>query len=381
MTNGNNGEEIAEGKPASKGWLKRKLSKLKEVREKYRKIKNKEKEVLLKRKEKIKQRRKHMLRRYLSKAGIDIKEERVSKLLFNLCVFANLMISAYIIYFFSVKTQANVFYVLFLMVIVWIVIFFGIVFLVWLLFYLMIDFKIFNRKTSIEEVLADFLQLTSANIRAGMAIDKALWFSVRPRFGVLAKEIEIVAKETISGKDLEVALMDFTKKYDSPLLKRSISLLIEGLRAGGEVGDLLNRISTNISEARLMRKEMSANVTTYVIFITFATVVAAPVLFALSKQLLSIITNLMTTISRPTGGAGGFATAFSTIAVKSGDFQIFAVSMLAITSFFSASIIAIIRRGSVKGGIKYVPTFIIITVTLYYIADFILSRTLGGMLF
>jgi archaellum biogenesis protein FlaJ (TadC family) len=213
-----------------------------------------------------------------------------------------------------------------------------------------------------------------------MAIDKALWFSVRPRFGVLAREIEIVAKETISGKDLEIALFDFTKKYDSPLLKRSINLLIEGLRAGGEVGDLLNRISANIAEARLMKKEMSANVTTYVIFITFATVIAAPVLFALSNQLLNIINNLITTISRPDATTGGFASAFSTLAVKPGDFNFFAVFMLSVTSFFSASIIAIIRRGSIKGGLKYIPTFIIISITLFYIANYVLSISLGQML-
>lgn len=380
MANGNDEGNSELEKKAPRTWFGRKLARISEIREKYAKIRKKEKEIWQKRREKLKQRRKHMLRRYLTRAGLEVKEEKVTKFLFNACIFLNLLISAYIIYFFAVSTEASILYILSLMAVVWLLIFVGIVFLVWLLFYLMIDFRIFKRKTSIEDVLADFLQLTSANIRAGMAIDRALWFSVRPRFGVLAKEIEIVAKETISGKDLETALTDFTKKYDSTLLKRSISLLIEGLRAGGEVGDLLNRISTNIAESRLMKKEMSANVTTYVIFITFATIIAAPVLFALSSQLLSIISNLSSTISRPAGGVGGMATAFSTLAIQPGDFKIFTLSMLTITSFFSASIIAIIKTGSVKGGVKYIPTFIIIAITIFYIADFILSNALGGML-
>ena len=42
-------------------------------------------------------------------------------------------------------------------------------------------------------VLADFLGLTSSNISAGMPIDRALWFAVRPKFGILAREIEEVA--------------------------------------------------------------------------------------------------------------------------------------------------------------------------------------------
>ena len=278
-------------------------------------------------------------------------------------------------------TVRPVLYVLFVMTLVWILIFIGVVFFVWLMFYFMLDFKIFQRKVSIEEVLADFLQLTSANIRAGMPIDKALWFSVRPRFGVLANEVEIVAKETISGKDLEDALTDFTKKYNSNLLTRSINLLIEGIKAGGEVGDLLNSISANISESRLMKKEMAANVTTYVIFITFATTIAAPVLFALAQQLLHIISNLASTMERPVGISGGFSTAFSTLTIQPMDFRIFSIAMLTITSFFSASIIAIIKRGSIKGGFKYIPTFIIVALIIFYVASFVLEGMLGGLLF
>ena len=74
----------------------------------------------------------------------------------------------------------------------------------------------------IEENLPDYLEFTSANLRAGMPIDRALWFAVRPRFGVLAKEIEDVAKRTLAGEDLHVALVDFAKKYDSQILLRSV---------------------------------------------------------------------------------------------------------------------------------------------------------------
>ncbi len=374
-------ENNNEAEKTHRTWIGRKITRFREVRAKYSKIRKKEKEIRKKHYEKIKQRKKHMLRRYLEKAGLDVKEGKVAKLLFNACILINLLVSAYIIYFFAIKTEAGIFYILIMMALVWVVIFIAVIFLVWLLFYLMLDFRIFRRKMTIEEVLADFLQLTSANIRAGMPIDRALWFSVRPRFGVLAKEVEIVAKETMSGKELEKALTDFSRKYDSTLLSRSINLLIEGIRAGGEVGDLLNKISANISESRLMKKEMAANVTTYVIFITFATVVAAPVLFALSKQLLVIINSLVTSMERPAGAAvGGLSTAFSTLAIQPADFQLFAITMLTITAFFSASIIAIIKKGSIKGGFKYIPTFMVVAITIFYIADMILSNVLGGML-
>ena len=100
----------------------------------------------------------------------------------------------------------------------WILVFIVLLFLLWVLFYIIIDLKIFKRKVDIEDVLADYLQLTASNIRAGMTIDRALWYAVRPRFGVLANEIETVAKETMRGEDLKTALQKFADKYDSILL-------------------------------------------------------------------------------------------------------------------------------------------------------------------
>jgi Flp pilus assembly protein TadB len=361
------------------GGIKNYVVNTKETLTKYKKIASKEKEIKKKHRERAKLQRRKMLSKYISKAGVTMAPKRIREIIFKFCIVFNFIISVYLIYFFAVK-GVNITYLVFLMSFVWILIFILLLIVIWLMFYLMLDFKIFKRNVGIEEVLPDFLQLTSANVRAGMAIDRALWYSVRPRFGVLAQEIEIVAKETVAGKDLNEALLEFTQKYDSDLLTRSVYLLIEGLNAGGEVGDLLNKISSNIRESRLMRKEMAASVMTYVIFISFATMTAAPVLFALSEQLLAIISSLMTNINMPTGSSmGGFSTAFSTIAIQASDFRIFAILMLLITSFFSASIVAIIRKGNIKAGARYIPTYMIVSITVFYLASAILSRFMAGL--
>ena len=87
-----------------------------------------------------------------------------------------------------------------------------------LLFFFYMDYKIYMRKVGIERVFPDFLQLTSANIRAGMAIDQALWHAIRPNFGVLAKEMEDVEKDKIEINGLEEAdeFKDFVKVFETP---------------------------------------------------------------------------------------------------------------------------------------------------------------------
>src|SRR3989344_6837617 len=300
------------------------------------------------------QERKQKIKDYIERAGLDISPQKLSKTFFNIAVAANLAISSYLIYYFSVTYGITWGTVVASMIVLWVFIFVLLIFALWIIFYIAVDLKIFNRKVNIEEVLPDFLQLTASNINAGMTIDRALWFAVRPRFGVLAKEIETVAKETMSGTDLKESLNRFASRYDSKILKRAISMINEGIEAGGSIGELLNRIALDIQQQKAMFKEMSANVTTYVIFIGFATIVAAPVLFALSGVLIEVVSSLGSSLG--TGNqaqASGLAITFSGTGVTQGDFRTFAVVSLMITSLFSAMMVSTIKKGNIQSGVRY----------------------------
>jgi archaellum biogenesis protein FlaJ (TadC family) len=252
-------------------------------------------------------------------------------------------------------------------------------FITWFGFYLSLDLLIFNRRQKMEEVLPDFLQLVSSNIRAGMTVDQSLWFAIRPRFGVLAKEIEEVAKRTFAGEPLDMALQHFIDKYDSKVLERAMNLLIEGMRAGGELGDLLNKISSNIQETSLMKKEMAANVTTYVIFITFATVMAAPFLFGMAYQLIIVIGEVFSRVDISPGAATGFPITISQGVIAIEDFKTFAIVSLMITSFFSAIIVSAIKKGNVQGGIRYIPMFMAASLAVFLAVLKLFSIFVGGM--
>jgi archaellum biogenesis protein FlaJ (TadC family) len=262
--------------------------------------------------------------------------------------------------------------------VIWLLLFAIVWFVVWLLFYLGLDVAIFKRKQKLEEVLPDFLQLASSNIRAGMTIDQSLWFAIRPRFGVLAKEIEEVAKRTFAGEPLDSALRHFVKKYDSKMLERSINLLIEGLRAGGEMGDLLTKISSNIQETNIMKKELAANVTTYVIFITFATVLAAPFLFGMAYQLILVIQEVFSRVNIAPSAVSGFPISISEGVISIGDFRTFAIVSLIITSLFSSIIVSTIKKGNIKAGVRYIPAFMISSLTLFFIVVKLFSFFVEG---
>lgn len=246
-----------------------------------------------------------------------------------------------------------------------------------LAFFVYVDLRINKRRKEIEEVLPDFLQLAAANLSAGMTLDRALWSAVRPRFGVLAAEMEDAAKKTITGYDLERALTEFSDKYDSIVLKRSINLVTEGSRSGGRMADILNKIAVNVQENAILQKEMSANVTTYVIFISFASVLAAPFLFGLATQLLIVIKEIAGGIS--TQGATSTGLSINPDVVKTSDFRLFSITILTASSIMSAAIVSVIRKGNIKDGIRLLPFFWLTTVSIYAIATAVLGMLFGGL--
>jgi len=254
----------------------------------------------------------------------------------------------------------------------------GLTFLAAGLYAVLIDYRINERRKEIEQVFPDYLQLAAANLAAGMTIDRALWGAVRPRFGVLAQEMEDVAKKTITGRDLETSLHEFAEKYDSIVIKRAVDLICEGTRSGGRMADILGKIAINIQENAILQKEMSANVTTYVIFISFASVLASPFLFGLATQLLAVIQQIAGSIAVDSSSSGSVGLAIRADAVLMDDFRVFSMVILAVTSVMSACIVAVIRKGSVREALPSIPFYFGVSIALYFFSTWALGLLFGG---
>ncbi|MBU1204104.1 MAG: type II secretion system F family protein, partial [Nanoarchaeota archaeon] len=245
-----------------------------------------------------------------------------------------------------------------------------------------INFKIYQRRKGLELILSDYLQLVAANVGAGMPIDQAMWYAVRDRFGILSLEIQTVAKKVMSGTELSDALREFSQKYDSDILNQTITLLIESLETGGEIANLVADVSWNIREGQIMKKEVSADVMSYIIFISFASLFAAPLLFALSLKLITIMSNVMGGIDLT--GVAGVSSLFSFQGteglVSPRDFKIFTFVCLGSTSLFSSLILSSIKTGSLKNSIKYVPLFVLITYGLFILISAVLDIVFGSLI-
>jgi Flp pilus assembly protein TadB len=316
----------------------------------------------------------------VNKAGLEIEFETASKNIFKAALIIILAATiSFFIYFKVINTHPTDAFAF--LVSLWIFGYALVVLLIWFAFLAYIDIMIFERRKEVEQYFPDFLQLTSANINAGMPVDQALWYAIRPRFGFLARDMESVAKSTMVGEKLDKALIEFSEKYDSMTIKRAIALLNEGLESGSEIGDLLSRIANNMRDTEMIKKEMASNVTTYVIFILFATLGAAPFLFGLTTQLVIIMKSIFSQINIGNNAAGGIGAMLSssndTIAIA--DYRIFAMVSITVSSIFAAIIISTIQKGNAKEAWKQIPIYIAIGLGNYLFSTWVMGLLLGGM--
>lgn len=250
-----------------------------------------------------------------------------------------------------------------------------------LFIYFYLNIRIYNRTKMLEDKLVDYLTLVATNLKGGLSFEKSLWMSIKPDFGILAKEIGLVSKKVITGNDLTEALIEFSLKYDSPILRRSVNLIIGEIESGGRVVEVIDKVIENLRKTRLLKAEMAASTITYMIFIGSIVMVIAPVLFALSAQLLQIIISFAAKIGGSLSGAGGSSVlpiSLNEISVNEDDFRFFSRLAIGTISVSSAFIISIIEKGNIKSGLRYIPLFLTVALVIYEIANFGLGLVFGG---
>lgn len=258
--------------------------------------------------------------------------------------------------------------------ILWAVLTFAILFVLGATWYFYLTMLIYHRTKQMEEMLPDYLTLVSTSLKGGYAFERSLWSAIKPEFGILAKEIGLVSKRVMTGNDVSVAMMDFAQKYESPLLRRSLDLIIGELESGGRVVDVIDRVIIDLKKTKSIKEEMVANTLTYVIFISALVMFIMPLLFALSFVLFKVITHFLGNISSSMQTAPVAGISLRGGGIDPADYERFSYMAIAVIATFSALIVSIIEKGDMRGGIKYVPMFLFTSEIVYFICSLLLAK-------
>ncbi len=245
--------------------------------------------------------------------------------------------------------------------------------------YFSASLKISGRIKMAENIFPDFLQLISSNLRAGMTIDRAMLLSSRKEFYPLDEEILRTGKDMATGKNIEAALLDLSKRIGSGKIHKTILLLISGIKAGGNLATLLEETSLSMREQNFIAKKAASNVLMYVIFIFFAVSVGAPILFSLSGILVQVMVNLLSGMPAVETGSINIPFTLSTVNISMDFIKYFSIIFLIVTDVLASLILGLVSKGDEKQGLKYLLPLVIISLTIFFAVKLALAGFIGDL--
>lgn len=199
----------------------------------------------------------------------------------------------------------------------------------------------------------DFVRDLAESRRAGMTFTRAIMHASTGNYGVLTEEIKKIAQQISWGSSVDDALSAFARRVHTKLIRRTISLIIEASRSGGNVADVLDAASRDARELKLIESERRASMMSYVAVIYVGMFVFLLIIAILCVSLIPAMTGQESMqLSGVTAGVGGI-TQEHIVPVFFYATLIQSIGMGAVTGVF--------EEGNVVSGIKHIFIMSLVT--------------------
>src|SRR4030042_4740320 len=174
-------------------------------------------------------------------------------------------------------------------------------------------FTVIQKSKIASEKEAMFLEFTRnlvESVKTGTPISKSIINLKKKPFGVLSRHIEKLANQISMGIPLRTALQTFANDIDNLTVSRTITLIGQAERAGGNIGEILESVAKAVTLADKLKKERKAAISTlvvqgYIIFFVFMVII-----LVMQFYIIPMISGIASTGSLNigginTGGGGG----------------------------------------------------------------------------
>ncbi|HUR69063.1 MAG TPA: type II secretion system F family protein [Candidatus Thermoplasmatota archaeon] len=143
-----------------------------------------------------------------------------------------------------------------------------------------------RRTEAIDQKFPEFLRDLAESQRSGMTLTEAVLTASKGQYGVLTSEIRKMAAQIEWGVSFSDALERFAKRVDTPLIERTVSLIIQASSAGGNVVDVLTAAADDAREIQQIVKERKQQMSIYTMIIYIAFAVFIGVIAVLNAQFI-----------------------------------------------------------------------------------------------
>ncbi|MFH0955366.1 MAG: type II secretion system F family protein [Candidatus Micrarchaeota archaeon] len=222
-----------------------------------------------------------------------------------------------------------------------------------------------RRIEEIERLLPDALKQIADTLKAGGTYEFALRELVQNDFGPLTRELELVLRKLDEGENLENSFKSLAENNDSRLLKRATTIIVDSIKSGAGLAEILDQISDDIRELKRIDMERKARTTMGIMLLAAAGAIVAPGLFGLNS---SVLTFLIATASKTSIAQNADTIAAS---LQFQNYILFVVSFYIFLEVTATSImISLMRNGKAGKSIIYAPILLFLAFVIYYTVRF-----------
>lgn len=201
-----------------------------------------------------------------------------------------------------------------------------------------------------EEMFLEFARNLVESVKTGTPINKSI-INVKNKFyGVLSENVKKLANQISLGIPLSKALQTFSNDVKNKTISRTLTLIGQAEKSGGEIGGILESVTEAVSMADKLKKERKATISTlvvqgYIIFFVFIVII-----LVLQFQILPLLTGFGST--GESTGIGGFIGGVGS-PISQEELSNSFLYLLLIQGFFSGLTIGKLSEGNIKTGIRH----------------------------
>ncbi|OQA32082.1 MAG: flagellar assembly protein J [archaeon ADurb.Bin336] len=233
---------------------------------------------------------------------------------------------------------------------------------------LLIGYPYLKKETLIESVeknFSDALKQMADTLRAGDTYENALREVVEADYGRLSEEMQLALRRMEDGENLETALTGFANRVDSERIKRTVQIILDSIRTGSSLSDILNEIAEDLRDYERLKEERKASTTMQFLFLVAAGGFIAPMIFG---EIGAVITGFASIGAREINMGTANNNFITTI------IQLYII----IEVIGSGVMMSLINEGKINKSIIYTPILLLIAFIVYHATKIIITGMVVG---
>lgn len=223
-----------------------------------------------------------------------------------------------------------------------------------------------RRQKEVELKFLEFVRALVETVKSGIPIPKAILHVSKAEYGALSPHVKKLANHIEWGIPLRQSLKIFANDTENKIILRSISIVIEAEKSGGNIDEVLNAVSTSILQIKRIKEERISNAYSQMVQGYFIFFIFIIIMLIIEIYLLPQLADITVTLSSGIGGGFGSFIEDPVNRPSILDFKSIFLGLVLIQGFFTGIVIGKFAEGEAKTGLKHsailmIVSYIIIT--------------------